>query len=237
MILELLFIFTYCKEQPVSMQLNSLIAINRAPPKLPAGHNQWPLCPRVWQGGVQPSPELCPGSTRTCRMNGERASVWAPAQSCFSLPVPACTAAGISAGRGGGRRGQQSHLPQQSISLCQLMLFMELQLSPDNSAVCQRDTTPPGWHWGNMQQCQPTRSDTPAWNREQEGIFFLLCNCILPLPLQHLSGVAFSPCITVQGPHTRHHCAEVLSQPWGAGRAAWHSPQAFAYSPETVKLH
>lgn len=174
MIPELLFIFTYCKEQPVSIQLNPLIAIDRATSKLPAGHSHWPLWPKVTGKGAD-QPRAMPW------MHHNMQNEWGVCD--WSMPSAAlahswrhqfCTATEISAGREGGRRGSRSTSLSRAIILCQLMLFMEFQLSPDNSTVCQIDRPPPGLHWQNMQQCQPTKSDTPALNREQQGIFFAL---------------------------------------------------------------
>lgn len=73
-------------------------------------------------------------------------------------------------GKEGGEGSRATSLCS-TISLCQLMLFMEFQLSPDNSTI---DRPPPGLHWESTQQCQPTKSDTPALNREQEHSCFAL---------------------------------------------------------------
>lgn len=175
MILELLFTFTYCKEQPVSIQLNSLIAISRATPKLPAGHSHWPLWPKVAGKGAD-QPRAVPG------MHHKMQDEWGACDCPGPHPVlPELTRADISAllqkylqgGKEGGEGSTATSL-SRTISLCQLLLFMEFQLSPDNSTVCQIDRPPPGLHWENMQQCQPTKSDTPALNREQQGHWFAL---------------------------------------------------------------
>lgn len=133
------------------------------------------LCDPKWQGRVQNSPEL---SMDAPQHAGWMGSVWLPgAPPSAALAHPCrhfCTAAEISAGREGGRRGSRATSLSKTISLCQLLLFMEFQLSRDNSTVCQIDRPPPDLHWENVQQCQPTKSDTPALNREQEGNCFAL---------------------------------------------------------------
>lgn len=64
---------------------------------------------------------------------------------------------------------------------------MEFQLSPDNSTeLCQIDRAPPGLHWENMPQFQPTKSHTPAFSREQEGIFL----CPSPLFCHYLHSIS-----------------------------------------------
>lgn len=88
--------------------------------------------------------------TMFCTMSREHTSAWASAPGLFSSPTTAdtvCRAAEIAAhtGREEGSRGQQSHLPSSTISLCQLTLLMEFQLSPDSSI----NSPPPDLHCKN----------------------------------------------------------------------------------------
>lgn len=117
-------------------------------------------------GKGQSSPELCHGCPTTCRMKK------GPTSSA-ALAYPAQLQKYLQGGKEEGEGSTATSL-SRTISLCQLMLFMEFQLSPDNSTVCQIDRPPPGLHWENMQQCQPTKRDTPALNTEQEQNFFVL---------------------------------------------------------------
>lgn len=118
MILQLLFVSTYCQEQPVPTQLNSLIATTRTKIKLPAG-----LC--------QPEPCLHAAGKdvnwarvvlwTTCSMDIADVSALASASGLFSLPMhthTAYTAAEIVADIGGSGKRVAGLPPSAVPSVC-----------------------------------------------------------------------------------------------------------------------
>lgn len=89
-----------------------------------------------------------------------------------------------------GGKGSRTIFLSSTISLCQLTLFLEFQLSPDNSTVCQIDSSAPDTGKAHSGVSLPKvihQLCTENGNRT-----FSPCTYILPLPPQHLSGAAFS---------------------------------------------
>lgn len=128
----------------MSVKLKSLIATKRATFKLPAGKSGWPVPPRALLGRVLAGPRWATGCTTICSMNRERAGAWASAPGLLSLPMPTLSALiFVHRGREGGRRGQQSHLPQQYHQ------FVPVHTVHGISAVCQIDSPLPDLHWAN----------------------------------------------------------------------------------------
>lgn len=97
-----------CKEQPVSKQLNSLNAANRATAKAPAGNSG--CCQSVAGEGAE-RPELCHGLYHN--VQDEQRVCWrlgpcpGPVQLIHADTVSPAAELFARTGRGGGRRGQQ----------------------------------------------------------------------------------------------------------------------------------